>query len=277
MPIRFLQQIIADQKDQCSRISPAADILSVIEGFYRFDAEDIAGKKQLLFNNGFPSMIIMPRQNDYGSVTANDKTFSTESVWVSGGIMKKIYWQSPAAKGSVLVVRFYPAAFFRIFQLSNDHFQHTPVINFSTIVHSLYPDFVHDYYALQHIHEKIDLITSLVSPFAIPENTPALLTQALQYITLKRGKVPVKTLLHTSGVSVNYKWWERNFKRYLGLSPQRYILAQRFLHTYADLYREPAAELMDIALNNGYYDGNHLVKDFLQYTGIPPKAYFREQ
>ncbi|MCL3851853.1 MULTISPECIES: helix-turn-helix transcriptional regulator [Parabacteroides] len=88
----------------------------------------------------------------------------------------------------------------------------------------------------------------------------------------QRGAVSIERLNRELGV--NYKWLERNFSEKLGITPKTYISLQRFINAYVSLL-EKKEDLTDIAVNNGYSDTNHFIKDFRKYTGQTPIQYLR--
>jgi AraC-like DNA-binding protein len=49
---------------------------------------------------------------------------------------------------------------------------------------------------------------------------------------------------------------------------------RRFLNAYIDLDSLTSKDLLQIAVDNGYYDDNHFIKDFRRFSGVPPKTYF---
>jgi len=104
------------------------------------------------------------------------------------------------------------------------------------------------------------------------------LSAAEKLILDSRGLLSVAALCDT--LHVNYKWLERNFRRYLGITPKAYLGNIRFLHAYFSLMKGNI-ELIDVALENGYYDQNHFIRDCRKYTGQVPSGitslYLQEQ
>jgi AraC-like DNA-binding protein len=94
-----------------------------------------------------------------------------------------------------------------------------------------------------------------------------MLQSAVQLVRDRRGQIPVSDICIK--LRVNYKWLERNFRQYLGITPKAYIGSIRFLYTYFDLMQENT-ELIRISQDNGYYDQNHFIRDCRKYTGRVP-------
>ncbi|WP_176842184.1 helix-turn-helix transcriptional regulator [Chitinophaga filiformis] len=94
-----------------------------------------------------------------------------------------------------------------------------------------------------------------------------MLQSAIQLVRDHRGRITVADIC--SQLRLNYKWLERNFRQYLGLTPKAYLSSIRFLHAYFGLM-QPDTDLIRIALDNGYYDQNHFIRDCRKYTGQVP-------
>ena len=124
------------------------------------------------------------------------------------------------------------------------------------------------------IEKRIEVVESFVKSM-IPVNAKAgLLNSAIELINQSKGQISVSTVI--SKIGVNYKWLERNFSNHLGLTPKEYIQLQRFISAYINLHNEPN-DLLSIAIANGYYDYNHFLKEFKDFTGKTPIAYLSEK
>jgi len=63
------------------------------------------------------------------------------------------------------------------------------------------------------------------------------------------------------------------FRQAMGLSPKVYCRVQRFQRVIRRVTAEPAAAWSDVALDAGYSDQPHLVREFRQLAGITPGQY----
>lgn len=90
-----------------------------------------------------------------------------------------------------------------------------------------------------------------------------------------KGNIAVQEL--AAKFKVNYKWLERNFIRHIGITPKEFARLQRFIHTYFDCISTDKPALLDIALDNGYFDSSHFTKEFRRFTGKAPQAYLNKR
>lgn len=246
-----------------------------IEGFYVFNSDKVQSR-HLLFNDGFPALVLMPSANHRSYVQIADQRFPVGAAWICGGLMKRVFWEPGITSGEILIIRFQPFSFFNIFNLNAGIFTSRPVYDFCEITGHVFKNLIDTFYKCLDLKQKVKLIESFISNRQLRQAYPHLLKEGIRYIQVKQGDLSVKELSCALGLNLNYKWWERTFKKHLGLSPQRYIQSQRFFFTYVELEESPQKELIEVAINNGYYDMNHMVKNFREYTGEPPRTFFRQ-
>jgi len=64
---------------------------------------------------------------------------------------------------------------------------------------------------------------------------------------------------------------ERNFKQYLGISPKEYANFTRYQHAFQLIKKKVFNKnLLDIALDAGFYDHAHLTNEIKKYSGLLP-------
>lgn len=93
---------------------------------------------------------------------------------------------------------------------------------------------------------------------------------AIEYINRNKGQISVARVTHQLGV--NYKWLERNFLNHFEITPKEYIQLQRFISAYVHLH-DKSCDLHGTAIAGGYYDYNHFMKEFKDFTGKTPLEY----
>ncbi len=69
------------------------------------------------------------------------------------------------------------------------------------------------------------------------------------------------------------RYIEKVFQTTLGISPNQLCRIVRFQNFLYDLSRKPQYKLTELALENGYYDQSHLIRDFKYFTSTTPKKY----
>ena len=93
-------------------------------------------------------------------------------------------------------------------------------------------------------------------------------------ITERRGQISVSELCSMSGLAE--RTLERTFKRFVGLPPKTFACIVRFQNLVRRIERSESATLLDTALDFGYYDQSHMIREFREFAGNSPLAYFEE-
>lgn len=70
--------------------------------------------------------------------------------------------------------------------------------------------------------------------------------------------------------------FERKFKERMGIRPKLFTRISRSHKAFRVHYLHPAQDWLTTALECGYHDYQHLVKDFIDFTGVTPAAYMSE-
>ncbi len=66
--------------------------------------------------------------------------------------------------------------------------------------------------------------------------------------------------------------FERRFRQQVGISPKLFARTNRFHNAFQLKDQNPALDWLSIALQTGYTDYQHLVKDFKQFSGATPNS-----
>lgn len=100
--------------------------------------------------------------------------------------------------------------------------------------------------------------------------------QAIALILLSGGRQPVESLADDMGIGL--RRLDRIFNTRVGLTPKTLCRIVRFQRVFKMLERsERARDWVQIALDCGYYDQAHFVKEFREFAGKAPTVFFAEQ
>ncbi len=132
-------------------------------------------------------------------------------------------------------------------------------------------------------HEELQAIDTTqqqlqyINDYLLEKRTVLYLTDqqvipAVHLITQTCGKMPVKQLLEQ--VCLCQRHFERRFKASIGISPKAFSRIVRFNHTRHQLRLQTYQSLLDTAIDCGYYDHAHLIREFKMLSGNSPTYYY---
>ena len=276
MPINFLQHIKSSVSSKPKPVLGQEEACQALNGnvfeAYIFSCKDLK-RPQPLFNDGLPSMILMPQKSDTVYLKGNNGTIICNAAWVCCGSIENIYWEVPEGLGDILVLRFKPSCFYSLFHVLPSVFHSKPIHNLEDVVGGQWMAVFDEMYGKNALSERISFLENVFSSLEANSYFPCLLGVAIDYIDEKKGNTTIPEVVNRLGKSVNTKWLQRNFVKYMGIAPKKYISLQRFIYTYGLCDKNNSAALVDVATLSGYYDYNHFLKDFKRYIGMAPSRY----
>lgn len=109
-----------------------------------------------------------------------------------------------------------------------------------------------------------------------PDRETRSVRRALETIMLTRGSISVESLATLMGRS--RRGLELAFQKEIGTSPKMYCRITRFRQIF-DVMSEtgPSANWVGIALDSGFFDQSHLIRDFRRFAGAPPTSFLADQ
>lgn len=99
------------------------------------------------------------------------------------------------------------------------------------------------------------------------------LTEIVYQVAKDRAILKVQDLVHRYGL--NPRTLQRLFARYVGVSPKWVIQRYRLLEAAEQLATCKSISQAELALNLGYSDQAHFIRDFKTMVGVSPAAYAR--
>jgi len=91
----------------------------------------------------------------------------------------------------------------------------------------------------------------------------------------RRIDVTVREIAKTLGLSE--RRFIQVFKTEVGVTPKLFSRVQRFQQLRATIHRqEKKADWAGIAMESGYFDQSHMIRDFQEFSGLTPAAYLEQ-
>ena len=89
--------------------------------------------------------------------------------------------------------------------------------------------------------------------------------------SINTGQTNIENLAETS--CLGYKQFKRIFSEYIGINPKDFLRIIRFQRALYMLQICPKTSLTQLALECGYYDQPHFIKEFKTFSGYTPSEY----
>jgi AraC-like DNA-binding protein len=106
------------------------------------------------------------------------------------------------------------------------------------------------------------------------EGPDVVLRGAIEMILRTSGQISIDALADRLGVSG--RQLERKFRQRVGIEPKLLCRIIRFQEIFQALERSEEGRWLSAALDCGYYDQAHFIRDFKRFSGLCPSSYFRE-
>lgn len=137
-----------------------------------------------------------------------------------------------------------------------------------------------------HLVEQLGNLSSWPARFALLEGflrervqravrAPGAVDWAWQELQARRGDVRIAFLCEQTGWSA--KRLIAAFREHVGLPPKVVARILRFEHLIARLDDPASAAWSARALDGGFFDQSHLIRDFTEFAGCSPGVYLRER
>ena len=91
---------------------------------------------------------------------------------------------------------------------------------------------------------------------------------ALKLIKKNPGFLKIEELANS--LNISRRFLEKEFKKYVGMTPKKYTQIERF----KKILKNKGCKLLDVALEYGYYDQSHFIKEFKEFSGETPSKFF---
>ena len=115
--------------------------------------------------------------------------------------------------------------------------------------------------------ERVKIIEQFLVLYLKPKKWDPRIQEAVREINITHGNIRVRELIQKLYISQDA--FEKKFRKYVGAAPKQYARIIRMRHTVQQLQQSPR-NILDTALELGYYDQAHFTKDIKQLTSIAP-------
>ena len=251
--------------------SPNPLLSHVVKVFWSLEAAASAlTERQTIVPDGCMEMII-----HYGDLFAQfsaDGTATLQPRSFVFGQVTRMLEIAPTGRTGIIAARFHPDGFAPFLNAAIQNFKNraVPLLEmFGELGRILEQDVL----LARSNREQIEIIEHfLISRLPATSHTDTLAKLSVEALIRSKGQLTVAELAEQ--IEVNRRMLERKFSAVIGLSPKQLSKILRLQATLKALEQKQFADLTALALENGYFDQAHFIKDFKEFTGLSPKKFY---
>jgi AraC-like DNA-binding protein len=187
------------------------------------------------------------------------------------GLRKSVRYFSYQPKTSNILVLFKEGAFRYFSNIPANNLFDLTISNENVFRPSELEEMLEQFAEGGNHRKRISLLESkLISKMIIPKPDP-MIALAIQRIKVSYGMVKMNDLVDS--LSISHDPFEKRFRAAVGSTPKQFASIVRLRHAIGQYH--PGVSLTTVALDAGYFDQSHFIKDFRMFTGESPKQFFR--
>ena len=250
---------------------PAADLLAVIKCYWTLESPRANtpsvntivpdGTIKMIFHYGAP----------YEHYAEDDRVSTLPRSFVIGQLTRP-YRVKPTGETGTFFVCFHPNGFSPFTSISPRSMENTavPLAEIFGVAGDLLGQRM---LAAGTTDERIHLVeTFLLDHLGNTATVDQIVSSTIDIILTAGGQLSVDELSRRHNTS--RRQLSRKFSASIDLSPKQLSKTIRLQSTLKAVLNKKVHTLTDLAYNNEYYDQAHFIKDFKEFTGLTPKAFY---
>lgn len=231
-------------------------------------------EKQRIVPDGCMELIFM-LGDDVKRYTSENEFIIQPRAFVVGQITEPFTIQ-PVGYVHCFATRFYPYGISNFIKTPLNHLENkeTPiaVLFGQTTALELEQKIVH----ATDTQQRIELVEAfLLNKFNEKATIDNIVKSTVDTLLATQGSSPIKTILQED--LSKRRQLERKFLKEIGMSPKQLGKVVRLQTALKLLVNQKRNTFTEIAYESAYYDQNHFIKDFREFTGTTPKEFLSDE
>lgn len=254
---------------------PIDALLPFVEAFWVHELNEYCSHNKTELE--LPSLnheIIFKFGQDFEEYCPINKTYKIQANSIITGVrtFAKSSKRTDFNKSLFLVgIRFKPLGMYTLFDIPLQEF-YNQSISFSEFIIPILLELEQELIHKKNSSEVIHFLNQRLNSYYTNSNVSL---DALRfYQELDKSKLQdYSTFIKNS--EFHYKYLERKFKKYIGITPKKFFKTQRFLSFYKSWFLNNQYEYIDSVYQFHYFDQSHLIKDFKSVLGDSPSTFLK--
>lgn len=247
-------------------LQPSDRLKSLVKEYWIYENEDGLMTEQKIIPDGYSEIII--HYGDLYQVNLHGDWETQSRILFSSQITKYFYLKN-IGKSGMLGIKLYPSAFYSLFgiDLSSTINQVLPLEQL------LFSDLSELHEITKENLESIDRVNQAeewLQKQLLKHEPQAKTDRCIHKIFEKKGMIDIAELARD--IQLSTRQLERMFKKVIGLTPKFYCRIIRFNHIF-EVIKNHKDSWIRTALQSGFFDQSHFIKNFKEFTGEEPSNY----
>lgn len=254
---------------------PTSDLSSLIKCYWTLEVPaGYSAEKQRIVPDGCIEMAFI-LGNDIKRFTSETDFILQPRSMVIGQTIEPFFIQ-PTGYVNTFAIRFYPYGFTNfvtipIRDLANKETPITQLFGEATA-----KDLEQRIVNATDTQQRIDVIeTFFINKLSEKTTIDNIVKSTIDTLLLTKGNTPINTILKED--RSKRRQLERKFSQQIGISPKQLAKVIRLQTALKMLLNQQNETLTRIAYESEYYDQNHFIKDFKEFTGTTPKEFLTDE
>ncbi|RYG11329.1 MAG: AraC family transcriptional regulator [Chitinophagaceae bacterium] len=254
---------------------PDKDLSSLIKSYWTLEVpKEFSSERQRIIPDGCIEMAFI-LGDDIKRFTSETDFILQPRAMVLGHTVEPFYIQ-PMGYVNTFAVRFYPYGFanFVIKPLNNLVNKETPIAELFGEATAF--DLEQKIINAIDTQQRINIIeTFLLDKLREKVTIDRIVRSAVDVLLSSKGKSTISSILRED--LSKRRQLERKFIKQIGISPKQLGKIIRLQTALKLLMSQKTETLTQIAYESDFYDQNHFIKDFKEFTGNTPKEFLTDQ
>lgn len=250
-----------------SRKDPDSRLSSVVECYWFVTNDNPAVVREKIVPDGFPEIIF--HYGDPYRINLHGQ-WETQAKQLLAGQLTNHFFLENTGFAALVGIKFLPTALTRLFGVDMAPLTDR-VADLRDVLGDAFTPMQEAIAGMASVHDAVPVIEEALGPLMNGLTADdALAVKAVEWMRERRGMTSVAEV--GGEIGVGERKLERLFKRHVGLSPKFYARVLRFAAIFEGMEHGDLS-WAERALEAGFYDQSHFIRNFKEFTGEDPSRY----
>ncbi|WP_421890576.1 helix-turn-helix domain-containing protein [Marinoscillum sp.] len=195
--------------------------------------------------------------------------------WLSGARKKLLSIDAGGRNDSMMIVRLKLGAAYNIFKIPQEELT-DKVYEADLILGHSFDDLRTRIMEAHFVETKIQVMEKFVLDQCSGKiDLPPVVSFAFDQLVHSPSSTSIKLLADQTGYS--HKHFIALFRKHAGMSPKEFLKVMRFQRVLQEIENQGRIDWARLALDCGYYDQAHFIKEFRNFSGFSPEQYLTQK